>query len=376
MRVGELFVNLGIKGEQKTIGALASVLKGMSGLKDTSLETKAAIVGVFYGLERLMAHSTALGTSLVQNSTLLDISARKLQQWQYAGVQAGDSAEGVVSSIKGINSAMAELYVGGGPAQYLGLVGERLLGKGGFDVQKAMKDPLYVLERLQTLAKDSSIPTGVLTKVFQSFGVGEGTNVALRKGAFTEANFAKTPLLSDNTISRLQKIQAAMANFEQHVTNIFAKLAAKHGQQFIQDIDKVAVSLGHVIGNLDTISEKIGLFERLAMALEGIANTMELISNPDKFLKNADGSTGLPGWNESPVGKFFNNLFSHKDTAPVNTGHIPIPYGGADLQKGGTNIYQNIAHYGDGKDTKAVGDSHKQGIKNAFKQSPAQTQGN
>lgn len=375
MKVGDLFVNLGIKGEQKTIGALTGVFKGMGDVKSMSLETKAAIVGVFYGLERLMAHSAALGTSLTQSSTLLDISAKKLQQWQYAGVQAGDTAEGVVGSIKGINSAMAELYVGGGPAQYLGLVGERLLGKGGFDINRAMKDPLYVLERLQTLAKDSSIPTGVLTKIFQSFGVGEGTNVALRKGAFNDANFGRAPILSDNTLSQLQRVQAEWTNFEQHVTNIFAHLAASHGGAFIKELDQIAVSFGHVVVNLDNIAQKIGLFTTLAHALEGIANTMELISNPDKFLKSESGEA-LPGFSSSPVGKFFNDLLGSSPTAPTSTGHIPLPWGGREPQSRATTIHQHITHYGDARDTKAVGDTHKQAIKNAAKQSPALTQAN
>lgn len=380
MKIGELFVNLGVKGSEKTVGALVGVGKGMGDLKSMSLETKAAIAGVFYGLEKLMAHSVALGTSLTQNSALLDVSAKTLQKWQYAGVQAGDTAEGVVSSIKGINSAMAELYTGGTAAEYMGLVGERLLGKGGFSISRAMKDPLYVMERLQTLAQDKSIPTGVLTNMLRSFGVGEGTNVALRKGAFNDANFAKAPVLSDATVSRLQKVQAAMANFEQHVSNIFAHLAATHGQKFIGELDNIAVSLGHVIGNLDTIAQKIGLFKTLAEALEGIANTMELVSNPDKFMKNADGSTGLPGWKDSKLGKWFNSFFdtdssqgtaAMKGFAGVPSPSIPLPWGGKDV-----TIHQNITHHGDAKDTHAVGRTHKQAVSNAAKQSFAQTQAN
>lgn len=347
MKVGELFVNLGVKGSEKSVGALTGVYKSMGEVKSISLETKAAIVGVFYGIEQLMRHSMQLGTALSQSSALLDISAKKLQIYQYAAIQAGDTSEGLVSSVKGINAAMAELYVGGGPAQYLGLVGERLLGKGGFDIQKAMKDPLYVLERLQTLAKDTSIPTGVLTKIFQSFGVGEGTNVALRKGVFNDANFAKAPTISDAAVERLQHLNALWANLEQHITIAVDKLVSLHGAAIIHDLTIMA-----------------DLFLKAADALASIPG----LTGDDKKI---DQKRAQMLSDSGQITGFWDLLMKSLHYGAPFGANIPISGGGKTI-----NFHQQITHMGDAKDTKAVGDSHKQAVKSAAKQSFALTQGN
>ena len=365
MKAGEFFINLGIKGSDKTVGALTGVQKGMGELRSMSLETKAALVGVFYGLEKLMAHSASLGTSLTQSSALLGINAKTLQQWQYAGVQAGDTAEGVVSSIKGIQSAMAELYVGGGPAQYLGLVGERLLGKGGFDVQRAMKEPLYVLERLQELSKDQNIPTGVLTKIYQSFGVGEGTNVALRKGAFNSGNFAKAPTLSDETVSRLQKVEAMWANLERHIGIIFDKFTAAHGGQLVVELTQVADALGTLASGLERLAQYLHLFEGIAWLFKMAGTGAEVIGN----------GTVAKDLKESGIGKWLSGLASDFNKGSQVYGPSQ-PYGPPAPSAQTVSIQQNITHYGDAKDTKAVGDTHKQAIKNAAKQSFGLTQDN
>lgn len=364
MQIGEMFVNLGIKGSDKTVAALSATGKGMSEIKSMSLETKAAIVGVFYGLEQLMSHSAALGTSLTQSTALLGVSAKTLQQWQYAGVQAGDTMDGVTASLKGISSAMAEIYVGGGPAKYLGLVGERLLGKGGFDVNKAMKDPLYVMERLQTLAKDSSIPTGVLTKVMQSFGVGEGTNVALRKDAFEKGNFDKAPVLSDAAIGRLQKVQAMWSNLSQHVEMIFANFTQKHGAQLVTELSSIATALGNLADNLDNLAQKAGLFKDIAELFKVVNGAIE--AKPGTAMGETTFTGTMGRLLDHEKGEFGKDWLGIKGW-----------FGnGADSKKSGTTIHQNITHHGDASDTKAVGDTHKQAIKNAAKQSFALTQGN
>ena len=54
LTVAEMFVNLGIKGSEKTVDAVNSVDKGISNIRSTSLEAKAAIVAMFYAIGRVV----------------------------------------------------------------------------------------------------------------------------------------------------------------------------------------------------------------------------------------------------------------------------------------------------------------------------------
>src|SRR5581483_1123829 len=99
-KVGDLFVELGIRGSEKTISAFTNVKQEMGGLASMSLEVKAAIVGALYALEQLVAHSNALGTNLATTSTVLGVSAKTLQQYGYAALQVGSNLEEVEGSFK------------------------------------------------------------------------------------------------------------------------------------------------------------------------------------------------------------------------------------------------------------------------------------
>jgi hypothetical protein len=59
MKVGELWVNFGIKGTHNAAKDLSKVKTGMTEIKAMSIEAKAAIVGAIYALERMMSSSKA-----------------------------------------------------------------------------------------------------------------------------------------------------------------------------------------------------------------------------------------------------------------------------------------------------------------------------
>jgi len=58
-QISELFVAIGVKGSEKTLSALANTRMSISSIASTSLEAKAAILGMAYALERLTTSAAA-----------------------------------------------------------------------------------------------------------------------------------------------------------------------------------------------------------------------------------------------------------------------------------------------------------------------------
>src|ERR1700744_4238817 len=104
MDIGSLFLNLGIKGSEKTVGALTDVKKGLGELGSMSLEAKAGIVAAMYALEQLFATSGKAGTDLTNFNAITGESVKTLQQYQYAARQVGVSNQEVEGSFKTLQS--------------------------------------------------------------------------------------------------------------------------------------------------------------------------------------------------------------------------------------------------------------------------------
>lgn len=281
MTVGELFVNIGVKGAEKSVGAIEGVRKGMKEVESTSLAAKAGILGVLYGLQQLMSKSADAGNGLKQFSDFTGLSNQKLQQWQYAARQFGVSSEEIVSSTKAVQNAMSNMLLGKGAPEGMAM----LANKVGFDPKKA-RDTFYVMEQLQKFAQ--KVPADVGNNMMKSFGLSEGTILAMRKNAFNPAAMAKAPTYNEGEINKLQKVDVAWANLGQKIQMAMGHLNAKHGLGLVGDIEKLVPSIIHLIEAFTLLSEKLQLFKGIGLIFEGWKNIFDGIGGTvDKISKFA-----------------------------------------------------------------------------------------
>lgn len=383
MNIGELFLNLGIKGSDKTISALSNVKKGLGETKSMSLEMKAGLVGAMYALERLFAASGAMGTGLTNFNALTGLSAKQLQQWQYAARQAGVSGEEMTGSLKAVQAAMTNMMMGKGAPEGLGL----LANKVGFDPKRA-RDTFYVLEQLQKFAR--TVPNDIGNSVMKSFGLSEGTIAAMRRNAFSPQMMARAPIYSDKEISSLDRANIAWSNLGNKIEMAIGHFNARHGNQLVKDISMVTDSVIKLAEALEQTSEKFKLLETIGHAFEGIANTLKLFlevtdkiggkeSKPGDLLYTKPGQEMVPGFSNSPVGKFFGSLFGGGASAPTaaSTGalSIPLPAYPPTSQGHNVTIKQDLHFQHDGKDHARTADSVKKAIQDSYRQMSAQGQG-
>lgn len=369
MNVGELFVSLGVKGADQSAKSIDGVRKGLGEVRSMSLEAKAAIIGVVYGLERLMSNSAKTGTDLSNFNALTGLSAKSLQQWQYAARQAGVSSEEFTGSIKGVQQSMTNMMLGKGAPEGMAM----LANKVGFDPKRA-RDTFYVMEQLQKFAK--TVPPDVANAMIKSFGVSEGTIAAMRKNVFTPEMFKKAPTYSDKEVNQLSKVDVAWSNLGTKIQMAMGHFTSKHGMKLVGDISKITTEVIKLVESITQLADKLKIFEAIQKVAELIGSTFEsanrqidAINKPESYKsKNEPGKTGYGQMWKDALSNDFNKL---KDlvTPKINSGQSSQNVNNHD-------VTMNLNFNHDGKDAHKTGTAVHKSIKDAYRQIGAQNQGN
>lgn len=371
MNVGELFVSLGVKGADQSAKAVDGVRKGLGEVRSMSLEAKAAIIGVVYGLERLMSNSAKTGTDLSNFNALTGLSTKNLQQWQYAARQAGISSEEFTGSIKGVQQSMTNMMLGKGAPEGMAM----LANKVGFDPKRA-RDTFYVMEQLQKFAK--TVPPDVANAMIKSFGVSEGTIAAMRKGVFNPEMFKRAPVYSDKEVNQLSKVDVAWSNLGTKIQMAMGHFTSKHGMQLVKDVTVLVDLMVKLAETLVTIGEKLKVFEvfkdTIKLINESLTGVVSLMGG-DVKAREIGGA----------IGSLFTKDFTSKNSKDSEAKYqqqllnrispkVNAPNSSQNVNNHDVTMNLNFNH--DGKDAHKTGASVHKSIKDAYRQIGAQNQGN
>ncbi len=293
MNIAELFINLGIKGTDKTVSGIASVQKGLKETASTSLEAKAAIVGAMYALERLFATSGQAGTELTNFTSLLGVSAKSLQQYQYAARQAGVSNQAVEGTFKALANTATNTLLGKGAPEGLARISQvtkmqvgQMLGL----LNQASKGdviPLFkVLDQYARLETNS----GFRNKNLKDMGVSEDIIAASVRNKFTPNILNAAPTYSDKEISALDRANIAWSNLGTNIEMAVGHFNAMHGGQLVNDISTLVPKVLELAGAFVKVAEQLKIFQLVSESLkgwsiifDGISKAVESIAKNEKL---------------------------------------------------------------------------------------------
>lgn len=367
MKIAEFFIGLGVKGDDKTNNAIGGIRSGIGEIRTTSLAAKAAIVGVVYGLERMMSHSAQQGANLVRFANLTGLSTKRLQQWQFAAKMASVSNEEVTGSFKSVQGAMANMLLGKGSPEGMHLMSAYT----DFDVSKA-RDTFYVMEKISEFAKKA--PKDVGNTLLQSFGIGEGMITAMRRNAFTAEKLMKAPIYTQKEIKKLEKVNAEWSKLGHLMKLSMGKITSKHGTSIMGDLNETTKELVTLIEALVTLSGKLEVFKVLNKAISGWGEIFKAGSDMVSFFTSEKTSTMDK---QVAAGNFITDIGKHLvDRSGLKYSEVNKNMLDAGLKKPRRDVYEksemtinqimNFKH--DGKDSRKVGTAAKTGAKEAYRQ--------
>jgi hypothetical protein len=268
VKIGDLFLDIGIQGAEKTMGSLTGVQKGLKETASMSLEAKAALVGVFYALERVFAQSGQRGTDLTNFNTLLGGGTQTIQRYMYAAQQVGVANKSVESSFKSLSATMTKTLMGEGAPKGLAQVARLTGGFSREDVDRFARQPELLLQRLSEYAKrEKSIP--LRNEVLKSFGLGDDMIAAVSKDAFNPQALAKAPTYNENEVASLNKSNIAWSNLGTTMEMAFGRFNAAHGGQLVQDLTKITGKVITLAEAFTKLAETGHLFEWIGKMVDG-----------------------------------------------------------------------------------------------------------
>lgn len=386
MNIGDLVLNLGIKGSDKTVGALTNVKKGLSETASMSLEAKAGILGALYALERLFAASGKAGTDLTNFNAITGDSVKTLQQYQYAARQVGVSNGEVEGSFKSLQSVMTKTLLGEGGPKGLARVSQLTGGITNDDIQKFAEKPQLLIQRLQQYAaKEKNV--GLRNETLKSFGIGENMIAALSRNAFRPEVLSKAPTYSEKEVGRLDKANIGWSNLGNKIEMAIGHLNASHGGKFVSDISSLVDKIIPLINALIKLADKLKIFEAIGGIFKEMTTIVTQVTPAVETLigltdPKKRGGIIAAGKKElaADVGMFKQNasdkLHSLMNTLGIGSAIAPKMLQAPSSSKQTSNnvtIHNTFAH--PGTDHKKTGDNMKNQVQHFLRNSPGQTQG-
>lgn len=269
MKIAELFVGLGIKGDDDAGKKLKNVDKGLKDVQSTGYAAKAALLAVVYGVGQLIGASAKAGTELANFTDLTGISSTKLQQYQYVLRQVGGTNEEMEQTFKNVSSAIANMLLTGDAPKFAGFFSSE-----GIDVDmNRVEDTIYMMEKLQELSKSLSSHghPAVANEILKSLGVDGNVAVAMKKGMFNASNFANAPIIGEQQLERLRRLNAEYGNFQKRLSMTGSQLALSVGSPALKELNHAFTSVEHFSTALGKLVKQQPAIGYILTALGGIA---------------------------------------------------------------------------------------------------------
>lgn len=295
--IAELFVNLGIKGSEKTVGALTQVKSGLGEVKTMSLEAKAAILGAAYALESMFARAGQRGLSLTNfAATMGQGMAQTLQQYQYIGRQFGVTNEEMASSFQNIQTMMSNIMIKGQVPEWFNRVAQ-VAGIHREDLPRMAEHPEEFIQAMQRYAALETDPM-LRNQAMKSLGMSTNMNASLVQQRFTPQALNSAEIENDKTLQANTRSQAALDRLKSHVGVSIDKFFGAHGEDIVDKITPLVAKIGEIAEAFDRVAihfdifQKIGvIFDGWKIALNGLVTLIDAFIDPKKMLeleKNLD----------------------------------------------------------------------------------------
>jgi hypothetical protein len=397
LKVGELFVQIGLKGAEQVAKGMSDVAKRFKSLADLSWETKAAVLGAIYGLERFAQMAAGNGMAMRNFNAETGLSVETLQRWQIAGKQFGITNEEMAGSIKNVQSVMGKMLSGqNAPSGWADI--SRTVG---LDITR-VQDTYYVMEKLREYAKKTKLPVTLANEYISSFVGNEKVVGMLRRTTVELDKIPRSMIMTQRELENQAKLAhdwellwLRMQQGFQRFAMTYAPSAVKlMGGGFDQIIDlaknirklsnefpfleKVAIAAGLAIAGafkpITTIIAGIMLFlNEWQKYQEGKENLFSTYSDAFKGMMQEWQEEKPAKPDEAEANKYRDKIRAMFGMSPLEQSNVVPPMKGPTENKSGTsvNINQNLNFQHEGKDAHKTGVSVQEAIKGAFYQMPS-----
>lgn len=215
-KAGEFFVDLGVKGSDKTVSDVAHVKDGFSDLKSTSIETKAAMLAALAVLEQVVSTSGQLGTTLKNFGAISGIAPETLQRYEVAAAKAGVSTDSLRGSFLKLQQVSLDVQGGANLPKWMSAI-VTSLAQHGNDVganywQRWGEHPEQGFEAMRKYAIEKDIKPYIRYNTLLEAGFAPDLITNWMRGGLDQKALNAVPstaILNNHQIDTLDKMRAS-----------------------------------------------------------------------------------------------------------------------------------------------------------------------
>jgi len=263
MTLAELFVKIVVKGGDTASKSLIGVSKSMSSLASTSLETKAAVAGLLYGLERLTGFAAKNGMELYKYGQLTGQSTLALQEWQHALRLAGVSSEETQSTFLGLQDAITKMKLAGGASSAFKIMADAV----NLDPAK-IKDTAYLMGKITEFVKKA--PPEVAALLGKELGLSQNMIASLRVVNLERDKGLKKDKLTNREVKDLAQTFRDWQTIWLDLENIGNKLVAHFGGFAVKEFSDAIKALKKMGGVIAEVAESAPAMKAAMIALAAV----------------------------------------------------------------------------------------------------------
>lgn len=257
MKIGELFVDLGLTNDNAVVKGLKRVSEAFGEVIHSSFQTKVGIAGALYGLERMTSAAAKTGSEFYKFRTAFGLSTKALQEWQHLARQYG-AEEDIQGAIEGIQQAMAKMELGGGmPAAF-----------GRLNIQTQGKNAFQVLDQIEKKIKKIDPKLGM--ELVSGLGISTSLFSAMRSWDRQTDRIDQSMIISDSSINRLQKINAQWANFWFMLKRISILSVSEFASPMIRTLKDVTTFIVDAVSWVKQLTKEFDGLRQTLMILGGL----------------------------------------------------------------------------------------------------------
>lgn len=230
MKIGELFVQLGFKGDARKVDEFGG---GLQNAKMNALAFKAAIAATGFAVFKFTESITKYSVELKNFAIQTGLSVQELEKWRYAAEMNDVTGEELISTIKNIQSAQTEIKLGGGnvrPWQLLGI--------------DPNENPFQVLESVRARIKD--LDPAIASSILGQMGIGQNFINVLKAGSLEFDKLNKKFLLTEKETQSLLELNKAFKDMLfslRGIRNRIGAISAKPLQDILRAVKNAATAI-------------------------------------------------------------------------------------------------------------------------------------
>lgn len=252
MKIGELFVALGFQADNKK---LSDFNNNMGAAKVNALAVKAAVIGATFAVLKFTDATLQYAVSLKNFAVQTGLSVMELEKWRFVSEQNDVSGQELISTIKGIQSAQAQIKLGAGnikPWQLLGI--------------SPNEDPFTVLKQLRERVKN--LDPALAANVLSQLGVGQNFLNVLKASNLEFDKLNEKFLLTKNETLDLLALNRAFKDIIfslRGLRNRFVALSSKPLLAILKAVKNVTLFILDLIFKLVDLGNRFTFLKKIIL---------------------------------------------------------------------------------------------------------------